>query len=159
MSSVERNLSKFSPAHVLLQFSSIWYIAQWNIVVQIVPFLESFYTLLWNPLKHQTTPLIIEVHFDPKKYKFADCSILGDFAYISFQCLFIYLWRDHKALSDHLRSLILYKLNLFLLCSTSRWCEYKVGFPNFRSFSFAKILFSQRKCERRLFSCNSFEIR
>ena len=23
------------------------------------------YTLLWNPLKHQTTPLIIEVHFDP----------------------------------------------------------------------------------------------
>ena len=33
MSSVERTLSLFSPSHVLLQFSSIWYIAQWNIVV------------------------------------------------------------------------------------------------------------------------------
>ena len=42
----------------------IWdalYIAKWNIVVQIVPFPELFYTLLWNPFKHQTTPLIIEV--------------------------------------------------------------------------------------------------
>jgi len=79
-----------SPSHVLLQFSSIWYIAQWNIV-QIVPFPELFYTLLWNPLKHQTTPLIIEVHFDPLKYEFADCTILGDFAYISYLCyLFIY---------------------------------------------------------------------
>ena len=51
-----------------------------------------FYTLLWNPLKHQTTPLIIEVHFNPWKYEFADCTILGDFAYISYLCLFIYLW-------------------------------------------------------------------
>ena len=87
-----------SPSHVLLQFSPIWYIAQWNIVVQIVPFPELFYTLLWNPLKHQTTPLIIEVHFDPWKYEsyeFADCTILGDFAYISNLCLFIYLWKKH----------------------------------------------------------------
>jgi len=34
------------------------YVAQWNIV-QIVPFPKLFYTLLWNPLKNQTTPLII----------------------------------------------------------------------------------------------------
>ena len=40
------------------------YVAQWNIV-QIVPFLKLFYTLLLNPLKNQTTPLIIKVHFDP----------------------------------------------------------------------------------------------
>ena len=41
---------------------------QWNIVVQIDPFPELFYTLL----KHQTTPLVIEVHFDPYKYEFSD---------------------------------------------------------------------------------------
>ena len=50
------------------------------------------HSILWNPLKHQTTPLIIEVHFDPQKYEFADCTILADFAYISYLCLFIYLW-------------------------------------------------------------------
>ena len=56
-------------------FSSRQYdTAQWNIVVQIVPFPELFYTLLWNPLKHQTTPLIME-HVDPQKYEFADCTI------------------------------------------------------------------------------------
>ena len=62
-------------------FSSRQYdiLLMWNIVVQIVPFPELFYTLLWNPLKHQTTPSIIEVHFDPHKYEFADCTIRGDF--------------------------------------------------------------------------------
>ena len=36
---------------------------------------------------------IIEVHFDPHKYESADCTILGDFAYISYLCLLIYLWK------------------------------------------------------------------
>ena len=41
-------------------------------------------------IKTPITPLIIEVNFYPEKYEFADCTILGDFAYISYLCLLIY---------------------------------------------------------------------
>ena len=53
---------------------------------------------LFLSIKTPTTPLIIKVHFYPQKYEFADCTILGDFAYISYLCLFIYLWQKHRYL-------------------------------------------------------------
>ena len=118
------------PSYVLLQFSSIWCIAQWNIVVQIVPLPEIFYILLWNPLKHQTTPLIIEVHFDPYKYEFADCTILGDFAYISYPCLFIYLCLYPL---KHLESTLV----LLWLCLVQVW-QFKTIYQQVFSLS-AKI--------------------
>ena len=47
MSSVERNLSLYSPSHVILQ---------WNIVVQIVPFPELFYTYSMKSIKTPNHP-------------------------------------------------------------------------------------------------------
>jgi len=66
------------------------------LLFKIVPFPGSFYTLLWNPLKHQTSnhPAYHWSTLWPLEDEFADCTmstILGDFAYISYLCLFIYL--------------------------------------------------------------------
>ena len=54
-----REKFKFSPFFSLVVLMSFFSSRQYEI------FPELFYTLLWNPLKHQTTPLFIELHFDP----------------------------------------------------------------------------------------------
>ena len=54
---------------------------------------------------------IIEVHFDPHKYESADCTILGDFAYISYLCLLIYLWYDQETGIQTHSSLIINQSN------------------------------------------------
>ena len=90
---------------------------------------------LWNPLKHQTTQLIIEVHFDPWKYEFADCTILGDFAYISYLCLFNFILIELR--NRNWTTSLLHQLQLKRSGSTSVYIVQLL-------FSFHSIWFRKR---------------
>ena len=83
MSSVERNLSYYSHSHVLLQCSSTWYID--ILKIKFTPEWFNNYEIHLN-----TKPSRLSLKY--WKNEFADCTILGNFAYMSYLCLFIHLW-------------------------------------------------------------------
>ena len=62
-------------------------------------------------IKTPNHPTLIEVLFYPQKYEFADCTILGDFACISYLCLFIYLWLSQCYCQKKYQFLAFFTLN------------------------------------------------
>ena len=134
---------------------------------------------IMKPLKDQTTPLIIDVHFDPQKYGFADCTILGDFVYISYLCLFIYLWiqlglynysisiKPDKTLLYFLECISQIQLALYNTQSLSlqiiRCCILQYVSLRYYQFSvFFHICLTMRECQqqrRRWSYCNVSGIR